>query len=670
MKKTKINVPAGIRFVSEWDGFKDLFPKDTPYILDKKIPGCGFTEWVLGNERNTILCSPRVMLIQNKWEQHKDSVFEVYYNSCDHDPSVDIDISIKKDESMMAETRYYRNQEKLKDASVDPIEIKKDLYSRFRKYLLNRRAKPLKIMVTYDSFCKVREMLESMGLFKTLDIYVDEFQSIFTDARFRSNSELWFMQSLVGCKPCYVSATPMMEKYLDELDEFKNLPYYELDWETLEPSRVIRPNLEVRALGRSMTAVVKKIINTVLDPSKIVSTLVKDENGNIVTRYSREVVIYLNSVNNITGIIKRCNLQPGSVNILCSNTEANRKKINKRLGSNYTIGRVPLEGEPNKPITFCTRTVYLGADFYSDNARSFIISDANIDCMSVDISLDLPQILGRQRCFNNPWKSKATLYYSLDRSQKSINEMKNLILDKIDKTINGEIAGFNALENDKQKSAFIIDHKSLVDMLYRTDYLYIDENDQPKMNYLVMLAEKRAAEIHSIDYADRFNMFSAISKSIQNKNSPFNDEISKFYDGYNKLNENLKLSRKITNYRLKYIDEFGLSEQAFDYIKNNIGGKIQELLLLGLDRIRELNYDPERIEQELVLDNIDLKDIIFNTFHIGEKLLIPDIKFKLKSIYDQLGIKKTPKATNLDRWFEIKQIYIKRAKGYEIVRAR
>ena len=61
-------------------------------------------------------------------------------------------------------------------------------------------------------------------------------------------------------------------------------------------------------------------------------------------------------------------------------------------------------------FTFCTRTVYLGADFYSTNARSFIFSDANIDCLSVDISMDLEQILGRQRLIENPWKDYAKVF--------------------------------------------------------------------------------------------------------------------------------------------------------------------------------------------------------------------------------------------------------------------
>ena len=53
MKKTILKVPKGIRYISDWTEFKDIFPT-IPHIMDKTIPGCGFTEWCLGNEMNTI----------------------------------------------------------------------------------------------------------------------------------------------------------------------------------------------------------------------------------------------------------------------------------------------------------------------------------------------------------------------------------------------------------------------------------------------------------------------------------------------------------------------------------------------------------------------------------------------------------------------------------------
>lgn len=71
-------------------------------------------------------------------------------------------------------------------------------------------------------------------------------------------------------------------------------------------------------------------------------------------------------------------------------------------------------------FTFCTRTVYLGADFYSLCARSFIFSDSNSDCLAVDISEDLPQILGRQRLFDNPWKNNAVFFYRVTADYKDM----------------------------------------------------------------------------------------------------------------------------------------------------------------------------------------------------------------------------------------------------------
>ena len=56
MNKTILEVPVGVRYISQWNGFR---LNDFPHILDKKIPGCGFTEWCITNNEDTILCSPR-----------------------------------------------------------------------------------------------------------------------------------------------------------------------------------------------------------------------------------------------------------------------------------------------------------------------------------------------------------------------------------------------------------------------------------------------------------------------------------------------------------------------------------------------------------------------------------------------------------------------------------
>ena len=57
----------------------DLRNFNFPHILDKQIPGCGFTEYCLNCNLNVVLCSPRKMLLENKYEQHYEDIY--YFQS-------------------------------------------------------------------------------------------------------------------------------------------------------------------------------------------------------------------------------------------------------------------------------------------------------------------------------------------------------------------------------------------------------------------------------------------------------------------------------------------------------------------------------------------------------------------------------------------------------------
>jgi hypothetical protein len=56
----------------------------------------------------------------------------------------------------------------------------------------------------------------------------------------------------------------MLDKYLERLDEFKDLPYYQFDWKTEDPGRVKKPKLEIRFVTTSLN----KSINTVIQGYK------------------------------------------------------------------------------------------------------------------------------------------------------------------------------------------------------------------------------------------------------------------------------------------------------------------------------------------------------------------------------------------------------------------
>ena len=687
MNKEVIEVPEGIRFLSDWESFNfSSFPGKC--IINKQIPGCGFTEYCIRSNENIILCSPRKILLKNKYDQHKDEVYLVV-NEMDKDPGVDKDIDkLKRDLSKPV----YKSDEEIEKEKEEEKNRNSQIYERLAagigNYILHCTTNniPAKILVTYDSYRIVQQILMDLGVFETFYTVIDEFQSILHDSRFKSDTELKFMNYLKrSCSAIFVSATPMMDEYLDMLSEFKDLPYFELDWYTRDPTRVVKPDLKVY-LMRSVGEKVKEIIETYQKGEFEKVVVMRDSKPLEIE--SREAVFYVNSVNHIISIIKKSGLKPEQVNILCADTEENRKKIRKRLGKDFDIGTVPLKGEPNKMFTFCTRTVYLGADFYSYCARSFIMSDSNSDCLAVDISEDLPQILGRQRLFENPWKNSAEFYYrtTADYRKMSGEDFQNIIKTK-EKTTESLLKAYSDSSDNSVKYALASTYKDLARLKsYKDDYVAVNKiiNDvtgdvilKPVLNELVLVNEIRAFKIQQIDYKDRFTVFT----TVHNQLSPddlVNQEVSEFMKEY---------FSKTTMYdKLRLLCEYGLSEDAIKVVLAQISDSDEiksYYTVLKPQRLKALGYSVTRIKKELGIVMFSpelLIQEVYSEFKEGEKYTLSNIKNKLSSIYSSINYQSTPKANDIEKYFEIKGIVAyekdektgkrKQIRGYELVRSR
>ena len=650
MNKIKIAVPSGIRFMSQW---KDFTIPDYPCIMDKKIPGCGFTEYCLTNSENVILCSPRKLLLRrNKEKQHLGEVLYVN-NSLDQDETTDKDLEKFNRSSGIVPTKL---TEITPEATKE--EIIENLKNLINTYSLNRSifGFPVKIIVTYDSFRVVKETLGDR--IKNFRVVIDEFQSIFTDSRFKSDTELEFMHHLQDLqKVCYLSATPMIDTYLERLDEFKNLPYYELDWESEDPCRILKPDLKVRTC-KSVNEPAYKIIKEYLE-GNFEKMSYKDEQGNIQTIESKEACFFVNSVTNILGIINKCKLKPEQCNILVADTPDNKKKLKRRLGSKWDIGDIPLLGQPHKMFTFCTRTVYLGADFYSTNARTIIISDANVETLAVDISLDLPQILGRQRNDSNPWKNRAEFYYKTSKNIKTQEEFNKFVEYKIKKT-NELLQSYQEVTN---KHTLTEKYKRDTNASnYKYDYIAIDEHSGkdmfPVLNNLVLIAEQRAFDIQQIDYKDRFSVFNTlVNKELINKGS----EVSRFIEDFNTLPN---FSQK-----MKALCESGFSEYEVSAILDQIPLTYKKYyLVLGPSRCKAHGYDVTDIRREYedtIMDKEEMKKEIYRTFEVGKVYSNKDVKSKLTEIYNSYGYNKISKANDIENYFKVVRAR-KRVEGKQI----
>ena len=679
-----IEVPSGVRYLGEWNEF-DFSKFPDKCILDKQLPGCGFTEECLKCSYPIILASPRIMLINNKKDQHGDDVFLVV-NSMDKDPGVDKDLN--KQVREVGKTKILTEEEKVKqleELKQQRSEAFKKIEEDFLEYSMRRRKegnKPLKILVAYDSYHIIQDLMRKYEpeMFKNTYTVVDEFQSILHDARFKSDTEMQFMNTLRSSpKVMFASATPMMEEYLNMLEDFDGLDYFSLDWATQDPTRIIKPDLDVYVM-RSVGEKAGQIIQTYLDGKYESVTVTKDGQSSVVT--STEAVLYVNSVNHILTLIKKKNLSPDQVLILCSNTEENQKKV-KKLGKGYSIGHVPnpKKGESFPMFTFCTRTVYLGADFYSNCARTFIFSDANIDSLAVDISEDLPQILGRQRWATNPWKNAATFYYRATANYR--NMKKTDFQEELDRKMaqtNNLLSVYKKGDNAEKYSLANTYQKLAKSYNYKDDYvavntIYTKEGHRilkPVMNKLVYVNELRAFRIQQIDYKDRFAVFSALSKNIT-PDDFVTKEVSLFLRQYESLTT--------IHDKLQILCEYDLSEPAREIILGQIPDSDEVksyYTALSPEKLRSLSYNTHKIKKELkiVTFNIDLLiNTIYTNFKIGDKLLLSEIKDKLSDLYKSINYTKTPKASDLLIYFNINSytstVIIggkkKRAVGYELV---
>jgi len=676
MKIEKLIVPKGIRYISEWSDYS-LEHYQFPHILNKTLTGCGYTEYCIKNRMNVILCSPRRILLENKEDQHSG---EVYYvrNEVENQTNFEKDFSSKNSSKAEVLSKVGLGETEIKERILKLKDSIKDYYSSCQASPF-REAKPCKILVTYDSFRHVKEALGED--IKDFYVVIDEFQSIFTDAKFKSNTELEFVNQLKDLqKVCFVSATPMLTKYLEMLDDFKHLPYFELDWCTKDPGRVIKPQINVKYCGKRNTiqSEIKKVVEKYRSGVYEVYRY-RDENGLLQEIQSKEAVIYVNSVVDITKAIKLNKLTLSECNILISKTDKNSTKIQRAFGLKKSdgpfIGTVPKLGEKHKMFTFCTRTVYLGADFYSTNARSFIFSNANIDCLSVDISLDLPQILGRQRLIENPWKNSADLYVTLKyEGEKSKKEYQEYMAKKENAT-NDLLSLYNKGTDNEKGSLAIKYEKDARNSNYKDDYVAVNHHSGssmlPVFNKLMQVAEMRTFEIQEYDYADRVSVLSRIDE---------NYNISENKDKIDATVNNFKYQYTTFVDRMKYLcsQKENLSEDEYSVVLSLVPMEYSNYITtLGIDLIKSKSYKKgdldiefKNLSQNQLVSNA-LGTRIINEFNVGKRYTKAEIKEKLREIYSSLGYNKTPKATDLEQWFEVKTVLINRKyNGFEIVKKK
>lgn len=171
--------------------------------------------------------------------------------------------------------------------------------------------------------------------------------------------------------------------------------------------------------------------------------------------------------------------------------------------------------------------------------------------------------------------------------------------------------------------------------------------------------------------AEKYNISEDLQKEI-NKDLNNSDNVSNFL---NKFNLDLRNFRD----KMKLLCEFPLTDKEREVVLDQIPILYKNYYeTLGPIKCKSLSYDGTYISREysdLQFDKNVLASEIRNTFNPGERYTKSDIKEILKRIYTDLGYNKTPKANDLEEYFELRDCKItnssgKRDHGFEILSIR
>jgi len=609
MKIIDIPMPPSCRYMSDYDKLiNDLLPIYGKFILNKTLTGCGGTSLFLNSGLMVVIISPRIQVLKNKHKQYPDS-FLFHIPQCGDRPS-----AIKQ---KMEELNSYLHLH----YGLTPF----------------GQPPPAKILVTLDSVGKVLSVLESCSIIDKFLFVVDEFQCLMGDAIFKGTVDMNFLVNIDNRarRICYLSATPIPEIYLDYIPQLANLPYYKLQW---DPAVIEEPTLKVRQMKKGENAVklctelIQKYRNNGYFERKIIQ-------GNVV--YSREACIFLNEVKSIIRIIEKNNLLPEEVTILCSESKSSELPKGFTIGGLCTDRNNPI----NKTFTFCTKASFEGVDFYSTNASTYIFIDGGKEWLSLDVAIDLSQILGRQRLDSNPFRHDATLYYKTVPNPVTEVEFRQK-QSEMEQTTKERLDMYDASQEQSKKWLVDLHLKISPEEKFVSDYVdVIQENGQSTLgfNYLVMAAKWNQWYQRRYYYSNSHQLISGIQSALGIGRKPV--EVRDFESWYNNASDKDKLAG-YADFRNKYpqYDEWIFQNPFIDLRFH------QWYATLGYSTLKRVNFKEDKvinIYNEYCVQDL-IKTACINAFEVGKIYSLKDVKNMLQQIYDHAGFSgKTAKATDL-----------------------
>ncbi len=346
----------------------------------------------------------------------------------------------------------------------------------------------------------------------------------------------------------------------------------------------------------------------------------------------------------IIRIIEKNNLLPEEVTILCSESKSSELPKGFTIGGLCTDRNNPI----NKTFTFCTKASFEGVDFYSTNASTYIFIDGGKEWLSLDVAIDLSQILGRQRLDSNPFRHDATLYYKTVPNPVTEVEFRQK-QSEMEQTTKERLDMYDASQEKSKKWLVDLHLKISPEEKFVSDYVdVIQENGQSTLgfNYLVMAAKWNQWYQRRYYYSNSHQLISGIQSALGIGRKPV--EVRDFESWYNNASDKDKLAG-YADFRNKYpqYDEW-IYQNPFIDLRFH-----QWYAALGYATLKRVNFKENKvinIYNEYCVQG-SIKTACVNAFEVGKIYSLKDVKNMLQQIYDYAGFSgKTAKATDLGKY--------------------
>ena len=580
--------------ITSTSGYLEM--EDLPHncIFNKVITGCGGTTVALSNNECYIIAVPTQELIKNK---------------------------IKKDDAGVG-TYTLQNGETREIFGLfgySSYMMKKDL----RDYIESHEIK--KIMCTYDKM----EMLLHFINPKDYRLLVDEYHTLLKAYSFREKAINRVFSTYRMYKSfCFMSATPIMPDFkpslLDDVEEVM------AEWDNVEKITV---NLQY---SNKPFLTAANIINRYKADGFI------EVNGN----RSYEAFFFINSVNEICKILKHCDLTNDNARIICADTEDNRKKL-----GDFNIST---SNSANKQFTFITCKSFEGVDYFSDSAISFVVSSASAEHTKLAIDTDIPQIVGRIRSKNNPFRNKIVHIYN--RTNKDI-DLITTFEEMTDITNRTEEAAKQQIE--KYNKATTRAEKIAIKRLINND-LILETEDGIYYNDAILKLDLYNFKVNQIIYKSGISVRTEYQeRGVQTTAITYNKE-----EGEIKT-EN---ETKAITFKEAYLKALSCQDlvQRDQYLKVDLVKEAIEKLTP--EDVRAARYTKKAVKELLISKNEKLNQftkaikMIKKEMPYNEFVPVAKVKEMLANVYEILGIEKKAKATDITAFFYAKEM-VKRIDG-------